>query len=86
MKPTRNGSLGIIPISERLGLSRTEAAVYVGFCVDLFDEMVKDGRMPKPKMCNSKKVWSRPALVKAFTDLPEEGRTPTEDQWSDAAA
>jgi hypothetical protein len=63
----------LIPASERLGLSRAEAAEYVGFGVTLFDLMVADGRMPKPKRGNSRKVWSRVALEKAFAELPEDG-------------
>jgi predicted DNA-binding transcriptional regulator AlpA len=63
----------LIPASERLGLSRAEAAEYVGFGVTLFDAMVADGRMPQPKRGNSRKVWSRLALEKAFAELPEDG-------------
>lgn len=38
----------IRPIPRR-GLSREEAAMYVGVGSTKFDEMVNDGRMPKPK-------------------------------------
>lgn len=54
------------------GLSREEAARYVGVGVTLFDEMVADGRMPKPKRVNSRVLWDRFALDIAFTDLPGE--------------
>ena len=40
---------GPIPAHERFGLCREEAASYVGVSATLFDEIVKDGRMPKPK-------------------------------------
>ncbi len=56
------------------GLSREEAARYVGVGSTKFDEMVKDGRMPKPKRLDGRTVWDRMALDLAFTDLPEEGR------------
>ena len=52
------------------GLCREEAATYVGVGITLFDEMVADGRMPKPKRANSRVVWDRIALDAAFTDLP----------------
>ena len=52
------------------GLSRDEAARYVGVGPTLFDEMVKDGRMPRPKRANSRAVWDRVALDAAFTELP----------------
>ncbi len=63
----------LFPASERLGLSRAESAEYVGFGVTLFDAMVADGRMPRPKRGNTRKVWSRLALEKAFAELPEDG-------------
>ncbi len=73
MASIQSGPFRIIPASERLGLSRDEAAEYVGVGTTLFDQMVKDGRMPAPKLINSRKVWMRPKIEKAFADLPEEG-------------
>lgn len=54
------------------GLSRDEAARYIGVGPTLFDEMVDDGRMPKPKRANSRVIWDRIALDAAFSDLPGE--------------
>jgi hypothetical protein len=34
--------------------------------------MVKDGRMPKPKMINSRTVWDIRRIDKFFDDLPSE--------------
>ncbi|TDR33716.1 helix-turn-helix transcriptional regulator [Aquamicrobium defluvii] len=56
------------------GLSREEAARYVGVGATKFDEMVKDGRMPKPKRVDGRVVWDRAALDLAFTDLPNDGQ------------
>lgn len=53
------------------GLGREEAARYVGVGVSLFDEMVADGRMPKPKRINRRVVWDRFALDAHFTELPD---------------
>lgn len=53
------------------GLSRDEAARYVGVGPTLFDEMVADGRMPRPKRVNSRAIWDRVALDIAFTALPD---------------
>jgi predicted DNA-binding transcriptional regulator AlpA len=53
------------------GLSREEAARYVGVGSTLFDEMVADGRMPRPKRVNNRAVWDRVALDIAFTSLPD---------------
>lgn len=54
------------------GMSRDEAARYIGVSITKFDEMVADGRMPKPKRVDSRVVWDRLRLEAAFTDLPEE--------------
>jgi hypothetical protein len=68
----------------RLGLSRAEAAEYICVGVTLFDMMVADGRMPKPKMANTRKVWHRGQLDVAFASLPEEGQTLTPlSPWGD---
>jgi hypothetical protein len=67
------------------GLSRGEAAAYVGVSVTLFDEMVGDGRMPKPKRINTRTVWDLHQLDRAFDALPDvDGRV--DDPWGSAAA
>jgi predicted DNA-binding transcriptional regulator AlpA len=53
------------------GLNRVQAAAYVGVSPSLFDEMVKDGRMPTAKMINSRKVWDRLRLDECFAALPD---------------
>lgn len=56
---------------EPRGLSRAEAAGYVGVSPSMFDIMVADGRMPAPKKINSRVVWDRQRLDEAFENLPE---------------
>lgn len=68
---------------EPRGLSRTEAADYVGVSPSLFDEMVKDGRMPQPKRINSRTVWDRKQLDQAFEELPDSA---DKNPWDDEAA
>jgi len=65
------------------GMSREKAAAYVGVSSSLFDEMVKDGRMPPPKRANSRVIWDRIQLDAAFEALPDiaQERNP----WSDVA-
>src|SRR6184192_3994382 len=58
------------PIPRR-GLSRVESAIYVGVSPTLFDQMVKDGRMPTPKRINGRVVWDIRALDDAFEALPD---------------
>lgn len=52
------------------GLNRAQAAAYVGISPSLFDQMVAHGRMPSPKMINSRRVWDRQELDVAFDTLP----------------
>lgn len=63
-------SLRELPV---LGVNREEAAMIVGVGTTKFDEMVADGRMPKPKRIDGRVVWSYPALRAAFDALPEDG-------------
>lgn len=56
------------------GLSRIDAARYIGVGLHLFDDMVKDGRMPPPKTVNSRIVFDRVALDVAFASLPDQER------------
>lgn len=60
------------------GLNRVQAAAYIGVSASLFDQMVRDGRMPRAKSINARTVWDRLALDRAFDRLPG-GREPEED-------
>lgn len=56
----------------RRGLSRVEAAIYIGVSATKFDELVGDGRMPRPKRIDGRKIWDIRTLDLAFDDLPSE--------------
>lgn len=62
------------------GLSRVQAAAYVGVSPSLFDEMVADGRMPGPKRINARTVWDRTQVDEAFAALPD---TDEANPWDD---
>lgn len=66
------------------GLSRVEAAAYVGLSPSTFDKLVADGRMPKPKHIGARVVWDRMKLDAAFVALPD-GNDRDEDPWGQAA-
>lgn len=66
----------------RRGLSRVEAAVYVGVSPTKFDEMVADGRMPPPKSIDARRVWDMRKLDVAFDALDEQ-TTDAPDSWGD---
>ena len=77
--PTR-----MLPVSfPPRGLSRSEAAAYVGVSPSLFDAMVKDGRMPQPKRINCRTIWDRARLDEAFEALPGDD---SNNPWDDAVA
>ncbi|MBX4955575.1 hypothetical protein [Rhizobium lentis] len=48
------------------GMSREEAARWIGVSTTKFDEMVKDRRMPRPKRVDGRVIWDRLALDMAF--------------------
>jgi hypothetical protein len=68
-------------------LSRGEAAAYIGVSPTLFDQMVADRRMPKPKRINTRRVWDRLKLDAAFSALPDDGEEDrADDVWGRCAA
>jgi predicted DNA-binding transcriptional regulator AlpA len=66
------------------GLNRFEAAAYIGLSPSKFDDLVHDGRMPKPKRIDGRVIWDRVQLDNAFTALPNNGEN-AEDPWGSAA-
>ncbi len=60
----------VLPPPTRRGLSRVEAAEYIGVGASKFDAMVTDGRMPKPKQIDGRRVWDVRSLDRFFEALP----------------
>lgn len=77
MPPTTVSSLP--PSLAPRGLSRVQAAEYIGVGVSKFDEMVSDGRMPRPKRIDGRTVWDRMQLDAAFTAIDGVDR----NEWND---
>jgi hypothetical protein len=67
------------------GLSRMQAAEYVGIGPTKFDEMVAGGRMPKPKRVDHREIWDRLEIDVAFATLGE-GSLPKANGSAVAAA
>lgn len=69
------------------GLSRQQAAVYIGVSPTKFDGLVEDLLMPAPKIIGGRKVWDRLALDAAFSALPDANGDADhlDDVWSRAA-
>jgi hypothetical protein len=70
-------------LSPRRGLSREEAAMYLGISPSKFDDLRKDGRVGGPRLIDGRKVWDIRALDQAFDDLPYEGQD-TDEDWKPA--
>jgi hypothetical protein len=62
------------------GLSRVAAAAWIDVGPTLFDAMVKDGRMPAPRLANSRAIWDRYEIDEAFDALP---RRASANPWDD---
>lgn len=51
-------------------LDRKASAAYVGLSASKFDQLVGDGRMPKPKKIDRRRAWDIRALDSAIDALP----------------
>lgn len=71
---------GVLP----RGLSRTEAARYVGVSPVTLDRMVKDGLMPKPVRIYGRVVWDARAIDQAF-DALDGASAEADNQWGKMA-
>jgi hypothetical protein len=80
---TRSIQLSKDPAPRR-GLSRIDAAIYVGISPSKFDQMVGDGRMPNARRIDGRKVWDVRELDLFFDDLPrDDGIAPADNSWAD---
>ncbi|WP_108459151.1 hypothetical protein [Devosia naphthalenivorans] len=57
----------------RRGLSEAEAAIYIGLGASKFSQLVRDGRMPKPRVIDNRRIWDVDDIDAAFKALPIEG-------------
>ena len=81
---TRSTALSAVRPIPRRGLSRDEAAMYIGISASKFDELVRDGRMPGPKRIDGRKLWDVHALDLAFNSLPDDNdgqKNSFDDAW-----
>lgn len=66
------------------GLSRVEAAGYVGISATKFDELVRTGLMPHPKRIGVRRIWDIHQLDLFFEALPSEDEH-SDDVWDRVA-
>lgn len=80
-RPARHAALP--PTLAPRGLSRAEAAAYIGISPSTFDAMVCDGRMPPAKIVGTRRLWDRTRLDSAFAALPDDIDIAEDDaDWS----
>lgn len=60
----------------QLGVDREVAARMVGVGASLFQNMVADGRMPRPKAAGNRSIWLVTELQAALEALPESNHLP----------
>lgn len=53
-----------------VGISREQAATFVGVSATLFDRLVHDGKMPPARMLYNRHVWDVAEVADAFRRLP----------------
>jgi len=68
------------PIPRR-GLSRVEAATYLGISPSKFDELRKAGRVGPAKILDGRKVYAIEMLDDFFNELPDENHEAA-DEWT----
>ena len=78
-RASQGNTKGAKPSGPRRGLSRVEAAEYIGVSPTLFDTLVKAKQMPKPIRAMSRVIWDIRALDDAFTEL---GIEQNENPWN----
>lgn len=74
--------VAVRPIPRR-GLSREEAAMYVGISAGKFDEMLKAGTMPEPRLIGARRIWDVRELDISFDALPCQN-APAGNSWDSA--
>jgi hypothetical protein len=79
-RPSSHLTLSVARPVPRRGLSRIEAAMYIGISPSKFDELRKDGRVGPARLIDGRKVWDVRDLDLAFEALPTES-SETED-WT----
>lgn len=69
------------PAAPRRGLSRLEAAEYVGISATMFDKLVHANDMPAAIRIGKRTIWDIRALDQAFEALVDPGEGNPWDAW-----
>jgi predicted DNA-binding transcriptional regulator AlpA len=63
------------------GISRSDAAAYIGISPSLFDRLVGNGKLPQPLRLASRKVWDVRALDRMFDALSGSDFDAPDNEW-----
>lgn len=83
----RTGAAKTSPLPSNLqprGLSREQAAAYLGISPSLFDRLVKGGDLPQAVTLGGRKVWDVRRLDSVFGPRSDLERA-ADDPWENAA-
>lgn len=69
-----------VPLMPRL-IARPLAASYLGIGTSKFDELVRAGRLPRPKKIDARRLWDVRELDAVVDDLPTDGGEPAQNPW-----
>jgi hypothetical protein len=64
-------------------IPREASAEYISVSPAKFDQMVGDGRMPKPRTIDRRRVWDIVELDVAVAALPHEGDEGGDNSWDE---
>jgi hypothetical protein len=65
----------------RRGLSREEAAMYLGVSASTFDDLRATGKIEPPRLIKGRKLWDIRELDIAFDALPRENQESEGKSW-----
>ena len=71
----------IIAPVPRIAVGRDEAAASLGISRNLFNTMVDDGRMPRPRVVNGRRLWDADEVRVAFRTIPRDGDETSSNPW-----
>lgn len=78
------GLIHTLPLSDRLGIGRKEAADIFGVSPSHFDKLVRSGVAPQPMRLSRRKVWHRVEVENAFDAIFGMSKSSTSaNSWDD---
>ena len=70
---------------EKLGLSRLEAAGFIGVTPTAFDVLVREGDMPPARRVGTVDRWDRRQIEAAFSNMPQADAVRAHNPYADVS-